>query len=389
MELSKLKTIRAADVYKGDLLAGRLLRLEDGSVKFAYLPNYDGPDVAFSLPKTCEAVTTPHGAVPAFFAGLLPEGHRLSVLQRAIKTSLDDEFSLLLAVGGDTPGDVRVMPEGAEATDLDAALEISSGDTDFKAITDLIDRVGIPGIQNKASASMVNAPVRFGGGSAILKIDPPEHPHLVENEALHLEHAGGLGLPGSKFTVVEDSQGVKGLVVSRFDRVGHTRLALEDATQIMGLPPSAKYSAETAEVILAMKEKASAPAVAARNLYLQFLYAWLTGNGDMHAKNVSLLRSDRGVWAVAPIYDVPCTALYRDMTMALPVAGRAKKIRKRHWDELAESIGLPVRAAESAQKLALRVAESVDLAVLPFQGSTLYGAKRELDQRRTELASLR
>ena len=29
-------------------------------------------------------------------------------------------------------------------------------------------------------------------------------------------------------------------------------------------------------------------------LYLQFLFAWLTGNGDLHAKNVSILRPSQG-----------------------------------------------------------------------------------------------
>ena len=29
-------------------------------------------------------------------------------------------------------------------------------------------------------------------------------------------------------------------------------------------------------------------------LYPQFLFAWLTGNGDLHAKNVSILRPSQG-----------------------------------------------------------------------------------------------
>jgi serine/threonine-protein kinase HipA len=51
--------------------------------------------------------------VPPFFAGLLPEGARLVALITRLKTSAADEFSLLVAVGGDTIGDVRVLPEGA------------------------------------------------------------------------------------------------------------------------------------------------------------------------------------------------------------------------------------------------------------------------------------
>ena len=47
----------------------------------------------------------PGGGLPPFFAGLLPEGHRLAVLRRDVETSADDELTLLLAVGADAPGD--------------------------------------------------------------------------------------------------------------------------------------------------------------------------------------------------------------------------------------------------------------------------------------------
>ena len=43
---------------------------------------------------------------------LLPEGRRLGALRRAVKTSADDELSLLLAVGADAIGDVQVVPSG-------------------------------------------------------------------------------------------------------------------------------------------------------------------------------------------------------------------------------------------------------------------------------------
>jgi HipA N-terminal domain len=51
---------------------------------------------------------TTGGAVPAFFVGLLPEGVRLGVVTTSTKTSADDHFTLLLAIGADTIGDVRV-----------------------------------------------------------------------------------------------------------------------------------------------------------------------------------------------------------------------------------------------------------------------------------------
>lgn len=52
-----------------------------------------------------------------------------------------------------------------------------------------------------------------------------------------------------------------------------------------------------------MADLSTAGLVTRRNLFIQFLFAWLTGNGDLHAKNVSLLES-KGRWGVAPMYDL-------------------------------------------------------------------------------------
>jgi serine/threonine-protein kinase HipA len=125
--------------------------------------------------------------------------------------------------------------------------------------------------------------------------------------------------------------------------------------------------------------------VAVRNLYLQFVFAWLTGNGDLHAKNAAVLAGRRGGWVVAPVYDIPCTLLYGDDTMALTIAGRVRNLRARHWQEFAASIGLPERAATAANNIALAAATAIDLEDLPFSGSPLDGALRELRFRRAEL----
>lgn len=388
--LEDLKRITAADVYKAGVPAGTLTRDEQGTITFRYLAGYDGDPVASTLPISQVPVTAAGGGLPPFFSGLLPEGHRLTVLRTAAKTSADDELTLLLAVGTDAPGDVQVIPAG-DRLRTEAPLATDDPQTlDFAALAEVPDRNALPGIQAKASASMVNVPVHLQEHSALLKLDPPNHPHLVVNEALHLRHAAALGIPVSEHSVVYDRHGLAGLLVRRFDRTtarsGETnRLALEDAGQALGIYPAQKYNVTTEEVISALADLTPHRPVAVRNLYLQFLYAWLTGNGDLHAKNVSVLQSLDGRWGIAPMYDVPCTALYEDMTMALSVDGRTNNLRLRHWDGLAASIGLPPRAARSAMTVAMAATAKVDLSVLPFTGSPLTGAQRELRHRRYEL----
>ena len=391
----ELRHVRSADVRKAGRLAARLTRTPDGAVEFRYLAEYlgttDAEPVAFTLPLDDGVVRTPAGSLPAFFAGLLPEGHRLSVLRRAVKTSADDELTLLLAVGEDAPGDVQVVPEGAVPGDPEPVIGADAPERlDFESLIDVLDRHAIPGVQRKASASMISTPLATRSGRYILKLSPAEFPHLVENEAAHLVGARTLKVPVSRGAVVHDRDGTPGLLVERFDREadddGWRRLPLEDATQVLGLPPASKYGVDSERVVTALAGVCRAPAVAVRNLYLQFLFAWLTGNGDLHAKNVAVLRADvlRG-WTIAPVYDIPCTLLYGDDSLALPVAGHTRKLRHRHWREFADAIGLPERAAASAERVALRAAAQVDLEALPFEGSPLHRAVRELKVRRAAM----
>lgn len=151
---------------------------------------------------------------------------------------------------------------------------------------------------------MINMPVADKDEQAILKIDPPEHPHLVINENLHLDQATRLKIPVAQHKVVRDRNGLPGLWATRFDRANGQRLALEDATQVLGILPSQKYSVPAEDVVNALTSACAAAPLARRNLYIQFLYAWLTGNGDLHAKMFRFL-SER-----AAGMSLPCT-IYR------------------------------------------------------------------------------
>lgn len=141
-------------------------------------------------------MVTPAGALPPFFTGLLPEGRRLTALRQDVGTSADDEFSLLLAVGTNLIGDVTVVPQGTSPAPASPLIE-SEGFSFAALRSDLgmVDRVGLPGVQEKASGAMISLPATIGGVDAIVKLDPPECPHAVENEQHFLTLARGLRQP--------------------------------------------------------------------------------------------------------------------------------------------------------------------------------------------------
>jgi serine/threonine-protein kinase HipA len=213
--LRQLRLVSDADVYKAGVLAGTLHRLHDRT-EFSYLPGYlDSAHraVAWSLPIRAEAFIAPAAAVPAFFAGLLPEGRRLTALRRTVGTSADDEFSLLLAVGGDTIGDVQVVPAGdmptatASPVVVDDFGKVVFSDLFAQAIGQRPDRVALPGVQDKISGQMLNVPVQGRSNGYILKLNPPEFPHLVENEHFFFQAAADANSAGT--TVIPVRQALR------------------------------------------------------------------------------------------------------------------------------------------------------------------------------------
>ena len=359
---------RVADIYKAGILAARLERHEGGT-RFSYLPAYlasGGPAVASSLPLSTQPVLSGGGAAPPYFTGLLPEGRRLNALRRSIKTSADDDLSLLIAAGGNPVGDVQIVGHGEpldpdeHAVELDPKLPV-----DFEQLLgdpDLIDPVALAGVQDKLSAGMISMPVASAGKRFILKLNAPEFPHVVENELVMFRYAARLRIPLSRVQLIRDVAGRPGLLVERFDRVPLRgagadevqRLAVEDGAQVLKLYPADKYNVGFGQVCQALADYCAAPLPALRNLAIQGAFAWLSGNGDLHAKNVSMVQQPHGEWSIAPVYDIPSTVVYGDKTLALPLSGKRNGISRRHFLGWATGLGLPDRTAVQAMELALK-----------------------------------
>lgn len=387
-----------ADVYKDGTLAAELQQLPSGDIEFRYLPDYAGPSIATSLPVEHTTILSPNGSLPAFFTGLLPEGARLQRLTRRLKQSLSNELALLLAVGSDTPGDVQVITHGADLTHTSPLVHDNLEILVFDDLLSKSDQRALPGVQEKASASMISIPTRVRRKSptsrqtcpreGIIKLSPPAYPSLIENEFQHLQAAKKLGIPVAQAELIYDSHDQVGLFIERFDRYCHNfetrRIAYEDASQVLNIPPALKYDVSTEDVIFALATQCPGELVARRNLFIQFLFAWISGNGDLHAKNASILMGHNG-WEIAPMYDLPCTLVYGDDEMALSIQGKKKKLTLSHWRDLAETLELPQRALPRIFDRILHAATSVNWEALPVEGSVRRAVDRELASRRRQL----
>ncbi|MFV9673286.1 MAG: type II toxin-antitoxin system HipA family toxin [Acidimicrobiia bacterium] len=354
---SEAKRIDSADVYKGERLAGRLVRTAQ-SVEYRYDAEYlaDGsPSVATTLPLRIEPYRTGSGSLPPFFTGLLPEGARLQAVVSAVKTSVDDELSLLLAVGSDTVGDVRVVPSGEVPVDPLPNLPTDPSEVRFADLlhqatspsADQLDRA-LPGVQNKISDAMISFPIRSDRRPAILKLDPDRFPLITRNEAFFLSLARTAGFRVPDHQLISDSTGETGLLVGRFDRESDpegrpVRIGQEDGCQLLGRYPADKYRITMNDLASIVSATASASRVAVLDLTLQFAFSWMIGNGDLHAKNYSLQWRDGSTLVTAtPVYDLVSTLPYPlDQRSAMQLDGRDANFRIRYLTDFAERWGVP------------------------------------------------
>lgn len=364
---------REAVVYKKGIPAASL-KSSGGRTTFAYLDGYlksNFPAIATTLPKNNEPIELAGGATPAFFSGLLPEGQRLIAMRDRIKTSLSDEVGLLLDIGADLIGDVQVLNPG---DDPEAERDVYklSGNAEELLFSQVREQFfgsrasGLPGVQDKVSSKMLNAPIRYSDYEYILKLNPIDVPFAVENEHLFLSLAKKCGIEVPDAKLLADKKGEHALRLARFDRsykVGRkVRLAQEDGAQISDVYPAAKYDLEFMDMVQGIISLCSASQVAALRLFRLLVFNWLIGNGDAHAKNFSILEGDSGEWRLAPGYDLMCTRFYDDRSMAMPLYGQSTNWDRGVMIKAARELGIP-------EKLAVREIERqlVVLATLPDQ----------------------
>jgi serine/threonine-protein kinase HipA len=361
-------------VYKKGVLAATLTRART-EVRFEYLENYRSvgkEPIATSLPLTTPALVLANGATPAFFSGLLPEGRRLGAIAERAKLSVDDDLALLLEIGADLIGDVQVLAQGV-SPDVLAEVLLLPRDTGLVSFSELREQYfgsrasGIPGVQDKVSSQMLNAPAKTAGQDYILKFNPKDVAFAVENEFYFLSLANQCGIKTAKFDLLTDKEGAHALRLSRFDRVNtrpnKTRLAVEDGAQVLGRYPLDKYRIDFVEMASAMINHCAAKPAAGLMFFRQLLFSWLIGNGDAHAKNFSIVQMAPEDWRASPAYDLLCTAFYEDdRTMALGIEGQDRDWTRKLLLKTASSLGVPTSLANKEIDKQL-----TSLAMLPDQ----------------------
>lgn len=327
------------------------------------------------------------GQLPPFFAGLLPESELRKRLENTRKNPDDrDDFGVLAAAGEDLPGAIVVTPPAdpraipgyartfgatGSADNLDTA--VMEGATEGAA--------SVSGVQNKLALSTVQAGKRYtmpGHGKLsdiIAKLPARNDDSQIFNEyvAMLLAKAAGvevaecepmpitaLDIPG-----ILDVAGTATsfLAVQRYDRVDNARIHAEDACQMLGRMPRAKYGkgAQFQALLMLLNRLSPKGVEDVRQFFIRQAVNALIGNSDAHLKNFSVLYQDRSAPQLAPAYDIVCVA-------ALPgFAGYGTNVaidklqRMQTLDDyklMAQASGVAQRIATAAVKSAVSAARA-------------------------------
>jgi len=385
------------NVFLGSRLVGTIFRVHgkgDASV-FQFDPSYlDDPDrPILSLgfkgrdggihyhPKLFNKKVHP------FFANLLPEGGLRQRIAERNGVSQERDLPLLEHLGEDLPGAVVILPSYA-----DPPSEMASASREGGAESEEMPlKFSLAGVQLKFSVIReagggLTIPVEGKGGNWIAKLPSERFDFVPENEffMMDLARRSGLDIPEVELVSMRDIHGLpKGirkdrnaLIVRRFDRRpgDGSRVHIEDFAQVFQLWPARKYGkvsyGNIAQVVFHEVGGEGLEKFIARLVFNAAI-----GNGDMHAKNWSLIYPDGHTASLAPGYDFLSTLPYlkdRTETMGLSLAGskRFDDVSVDAFEHLARKYRLPVDiivrgATEAAQRVVDAWADTRDFMDLP------------------------
>ncbi|MBB3302790.1 serine/threonine-protein kinase HipA [Rhizobium sp. BK077] len=364
------RSISSLDVLLNDVKVGTIVRTPGDFNAFSFEDSYRAtggfPVLSLSfraatggLRKDPKPVSR---ALPAFFANLLPEDKLRVAMEKhhAGSVRAGNDFDLLVALGSDLPGAVRVVPSDRTVVRFDN-LPAPKPKARF-SLAGVQMKLSV--IKNTGKGGGLTLPLGDDQGSYIAKFPSTSFPGVSENEYANLALAEAIGMEVPERELVEQSEfeGIpkefetlsdgKVLLVRRFDRGANgERIHIEDFAQVFGVYPSRKYEGGAYHDIAAALNVAVS-SIAALEFVRRLAMAAIIGNGDMHLKNWSLIYSGAGDKPqLAPVYDVLSTIPYIPAdAMALSLAGERpfKALNVQRWKAFANRARLPEAAVLKA-----------------------------------------
>jgi serine/threonine-protein kinase HipA len=211
-------------------------------------------------------------------------------------------------------------------------------------------RIAVTGVQPKLSVEIED--IKGEGkrltivglwGNYILK---PQHSHFqqmpeVEDLTMHL--ASIFKIITCKHCLLRASDGTYVYLTKRFDRIHGKKIHMEDFCQLGEFQTEQKYNSSYERCGKLIYKYCTNSGLDVVNYFELLLFAFLTGNNDMHMKNFSILHQN-GEINLAPAYDLINAKLLNPKDIedvAMTFNGRKSKITGKDFDAVAKSLKIP------------------------------------------------
>lgn len=266
-------------------------------------------------------------------------------------------------------------------------LDIRSEQLQQLAKKTVYQRVTVPGVQSKLSLEVERkarstSKLTIVGfwGRFILKPPSEKWPELPENEHCTMRMAEVAGIETVPFGLIHLASGERAYITKRVDRDDEGRkFAMEDMCQLSGRLTEDKYKGSHEQIARIVRKFSENPLFDLTRYFELVLFSYLTGNGDMHLKNFSLLRDPEFGWKLAPAYDLLSTRLVipedKDPEeLALTLTGKKSNFKMDAFMEFGKSIGLK---RKQVSKLIDNLVSERDELLETIENSFLSGEKKE------------
>lgn len=217
---------------------------------------------------------------------------------------------------------------------------------------------------------------------------------LVEWVGLALAREAGFAVPATALIAMPDGM-PPALLVERFDirtdASDQRLLAMEDFCSVLDLAPQAKYVGTIERVARALRGLSTSPDEDLLTLIKRVVFAWLIADGDMHLKNMAVLKvAELGNSAfrsvrLAPVYDTLTTRVFPRLEhdrMALKLNGKDERLKRADFLAVAAIAGLRASDTHAAIDDVLQRMQAA-LAAIALPKLPDYGPSGEVAVART------
>ena len=226
-------------------------------------------------------------------------------------------------------------------------IEISDEELDKIASKSVEQGATVPGAQRKLSLHHESSD---GRGNRLTLVDRPagyilkpqsyDYENLPEAEFLTMQISEVLGVKTVPFALIRLKDSLA-YITKRIDRDGEARFAMEDFCQLSERLSEDKYKGSYESCAKVIKKYSSRAKLDLSELFIRVVAAFITGNADLHLKNLSLIEDAPAsrVYNLSDAYDIlPVNVVDEqdEEELALSLNGRKNKLEKADFLEFLE-----------------------------------------------------